>query len=99
MVEEKVVVGERECVARGKNIYLREFRVTMTKLCHVRKGARGPKARRLRSQEGKRVKRTSVAKISGLYREDPLGEGQPSPWTEEFRVGGGVLQTGGPCNR
>lgn len=79
-MEEKVIVDERERVARGRDIYLREFTVIMTKPCHVKKGARRPRARRLRGQEGKRVKRTSVAKISGLYREDPLGEGRPSSW-------------------
>lgn len=59
---EKVTVDEREHVTRGRDIYLREFTVVMTKLCHVRKGARRPRARRLRGQEGKREKRSSVAK-------------------------------------
>ena len=27
-------------------------------------------------------------KLSGFYREEPLGEGQPSPWAAKFRVGG-----------
>lgn len=71
---EKVIVDERERVTRVRDIYLREFRVAMIKLCRVRKGARRPRARRLRGQEGKRAKRISAAKISGLYRE-----GQPSP--------------------
>lgn len=48
---EKVIVDEREHVARGRDIYLREFRVVMTKLCHMRKGARKPRARRLRGQD------------------------------------------------
>ena len=30
--------------------------------------------------------------MSGLYREEPLGEGQPSVWAGEFRVEGGVGQ-------
>ena len=30
----------------------------------------------------------------GLYREEPLGEGQPSPWAGKFRVGGRVCQVG-----
>jgi hypothetical protein len=25
--------------------------------------------------------------MSGLYREEPLGEGQQIPWAEKFRVG------------
>ena len=32
--------------------------------------------------------------MSGLYREEPLGEGQPSPWAGKFRVGGRVCQVG-----
>uniref|UniRef100_A0A0V1KHR0 Uncharacterized protein n=1 Tax=Trichinella nativa TaxID=6335 RepID=A0A0V1KHR0_9BILA len=31
--------------------------------------------------------------MSGLYREEPLGEGQPSPWAGKFRVGGRVCQS------
>jgi hypothetical protein len=31
-------------------------------------------------------------KMSGLYREEPLGEGQASPWAGKFRVGGRVCQ-------
>lgn len=27
-------------------------------------------------------------KMSGSYREEPLGEGQPSSWARKFRVGG-----------
>ena len=30
----------------------------------------------------------------GLYREEPLGEGQPSPWARKFRVWGKVCQIG-----
>ena len=33
-------------------------------------------------------------KMSGLYREEPLGEGQPRSWAGEFRVGGRVCQVG-----
>lgn len=29
-----------------------------------------------------------------LYTEEPLGEGQPSPWARKFRVGGRVRQVG-----
>jgi hypothetical protein len=30
--------------------------------------------------------------MSGLYREEPLREGQRSPWAGEFGVEGGVCQ-------
>lgn len=33
-------------------------------------------------------------KMSGFYREKPLGEGQPSPWAGKFRVGGRICQVG-----
>ena len=33
-------------------------------------------------------------KKSELYREEPLGEGQPSPWAGKFRVGGGICRVG-----
>lgn len=33
-------------------------------------------------------------KMSGFYREKPLGEGQPSPWAGKFRVGGRVCHVG-----
>lgn len=29
--------------------------------------------------------------MSRLYREEPLGEGQPSLWDREFRVEGAVM--------
>jgi hypothetical protein len=32
--------------------------------------------------------------MSGIYKEEPLGEGQPSPWARKFRVGGRVCQVG-----
>lgn len=31
-----------------------------------------------------------VIKVSASYREEHLGEGQPSPWAGEFSVEGGV---------
>lgn len=31
--------------------------------------------------------------MAGLYRQEPLGEGQPSSWAGEFQVEGGVWQT------
>lgn len=33
-----------------------------------------------------------VTKMSGLYWEEPLVEGQPSPWAREFRAEGGECQ-------
>ena len=30
--------------------------------------------------------------MSGLYREEPLREGQPSPWAGKFKVGDRVCQ-------
>jgi hypothetical protein len=33
-------------------------------------------------------------KMFGLYREDPLGERQPSPWAGKFRAVGRVCQVG-----
>ena len=33
------------------------------------------------------IKERKKTKMSGLYREEPLGEGQPSPWAGEVKVG------------
>lgn len=30
--------------------------------------------------------------MSGVYREDPLGDGQPRPWVGKFKVGVRVCQ-------
>lgn len=38
--------------------------------------------------------RRGETKMSGLYREKPLGEGQPSPWSGKFKVGGRVCLVG-----
>ena len=46
------------------------------------------------TQRKKRRRRDTHTRISELYREDPLGEGQPSPWAGKFRVGGRVCQVG-----
>ena len=35
----------------------------------------------------------------GLYREGSWGKGTPVPEMEKFRVGSGVCQSGGLCNR
>ena len=42
------------------------------------------------SQEAKDTR--AVTKMSGLYREEPLGEGQPSPWAGKFRLEGSMCQ-------
>ena len=43
-------------------------------------------------REERRKKAGWVTKMSGLYREEPLGEGQPGLWDGEFREGGWVCQ-------
>lgn len=48
---------------------------------------------------GKKGERNNIVKMSGLYREECLGEKQPSSWDAEFRVGGRVSQQERPCNR
>lgn len=47
---------------------------------------------RYSSKEAKGPKRERVTKMSGFYREEPLGEGRPSPWARKFRVEGEVCQ-------
>lgn len=39
-------------------------------------------------------RRRERPKMSRLYREDPPGEGQPSPWAGKFRFAGRVCQVG-----
>ena len=51
---------------------------------------KGERGTRYSSQEAKGTKGGWVTKMSGLYREEPLGEGQPSPCAREFKVGQGV---------
>ena len=46
-------------------------------------------AHRERNEEEREREKT---KMSGLYMEEPLGEGQPSPWAEEFRPVGRRVQ-------
>ena len=40
------------------------------------------------TEERDRERTRGETKMSGLYREEPLGEGQPSPWAGKFRVEG-----------
>ena len=50
---------------------------------------------RVRGEDEKREKvRGGESKKSGLYREEPLGEGQLRPWAGKFRVGIKVCQVG-----
>lgn len=49
------------------------------------RGEPGAAVKRLKVQSG------WVTKMFGLYREEPLGEGQSSPWAGEFRVLDGVF--------
>ena len=49
-------------------------------------GGRGERKSVHTEREEKRTERPK------LYREEPLGEGQPSPWADKFRVGGPVCQ-------
>lgn len=44
-----------------------------------------------RKREGN-VPKGRVAKMSGLYRGESLGEGQPSPWAGECSIEGGEHQ-------
>lgn len=55
-------------------------------------GGKGKKDRRYEPDTAsKRPKvRRQVTQMSELYRKESLEEGQPSPWAEEFRIGGGV---------
>lgn len=54
----------------------------------------------IKGQESQEMKMNYVTKMSGLYRQEQLGDRHPSPWAEGFRVGGGrACQQGGPCNR
>jgi hypothetical protein len=39
-------------------------------------------------------KRARENKMFGLYREEPLGEGQPNPWASKFKEGGRACQVG-----
>lgn len=43
-------------------------------------------------QPGGQEAKRQVTKMSGLYGEEPLGEGQPRPRAREFRVGVRVCQ-------
>jgi hypothetical protein len=46
--------------------------------------------RKLREREGEK----GETKMSGLHREEPLTEGQPSHWAEKFRVGSRACHVG-----
>ena len=44
-----------------------------------------------REKEKRRKGGSKETKRSGLYREAPVGEGQPSPWAGKVWVEGGVV--------
>jgi hypothetical protein len=50
-------------------------------------GERGNTKRKCEHREGEKRGRRGQ-----FYREEPLWEGQPSPWTGKFRVEGGICQ-------
>jgi hypothetical protein len=52
-----------------------------------REGCTHAKKKR-RKKKRRKKRRRRKRKKSGLYREEPLGEGQPSPWDGKFKVGG-----------
>jgi hypothetical protein len=49
---------------------------------------------RSREREGERTGERGETKMSGLYREEPLGEGLPSLWAGKFSFGGRVCPVG-----
>jgi hypothetical protein len=53
---------------------------------------RGERGRERKSVHTERRRRD--AQMSGLYREGPLGKGQPSPWAGKFRVGSRLCHVG-----
>lgn len=85
---------------RQRQRHLEESRVSMstdsTWSCEE-KGKGGGRTRGQGvSQETRspRKQKGRYRKWLGLYRQEQLGEGQPNPWLEESRVGGGVHQPG-----
>jgi hypothetical protein len=48
--------------------------------------------RERRERRRRKEEREEETKTFSLHREEPLGEGQPSPWAGQFRVGGRVCQ-------
>ena len=54
-------------------------------MAQVRKREKGRK--RGRAEPGAAARKPKVIKMSGLYGEEPMGEGQLNPWAREFRVG------------
>ena len=77
--------------ARGVAIGGEEEYERKSKLIERRK-AKGTEGRGERRRRKKEKERES--KMSGVYREEPLVEGQCSPWTGKVRVGGRGSQVG-----
>ena len=66
--------------------YLEESRVGMTRLNYERQGRRQERGKPGAATRRTKVRKGRVTKMSGLYREEPLGERQTSFWAGEFRV-------------
>ena len=79
-----------ESIARGRHIW-ESPEWTEPEPCGGR-GGKGGKGNLIQQSGGQRYKKSQVTNMSGLYREESLEEGQPSPWAGEFRVEGRVCQ-------
>ena len=55
-------------------------------------GRRDKKREGGRGERDREPVREKECKMSELYREEPLGEGKPSPWAGKFRVGAGYAR-------
>jgi hypothetical protein len=71
-------------VGRGEGEGRERNQVQQSMSPEVRKEHSGEEGAERRQTE---AQREQVTKRSGFYREEPLGEGQPSPWDGMFRVG------------
>lgn len=79
-----------------KQKHLGDSRVSMTKLIWAM-GGEAEEKRRERGGSGSsasrpKVQRGEVTKLSGLYRQEPLEEGQSSPGAGKIRKDGGVWE-------
>ena len=58
----------------------------------IREGREEEERKRRRRRRRRRRRGGQNEKMSGLYREEPLVEGQPNPWAIKLNVGGRVYQ-------
>lgn len=75
---------------RQRQRHLEESRVNMTRLkCATRGVGKGKEKGESRTwcRKEARGTRKVATKMSGLYREEFLGDGKPSTWAGEFRAG------------